>query len=60
MTEKQFNAALAKLGYTNVTFGELIETNDRTVRRWASGQWPVPKTIALLLGYMLKENSDGA
>lgn len=31
----------------------LLETNERTVRRWVSGDWPVPVPVALLLNLML-------
>lgn len=57
MTAKQFNAALAKLGYTQVGFAKHLELGERSVRRWAADQWPVPTPIAMLLNLMLKTKS---
>jgi hypothetical protein len=68
MTEKQFNAALVKLGFPSlmptgqmskgqVEFARALELGERSVRRWASGQWPVPVPIAMLLNLMLKTKS---
>lgn len=57
MTEKQFNAALDRLGFTQVGFAAKLEIGERSVRRWASGQWPVPTPIAMLLNLMLKTKS---
>jgi hypothetical protein len=68
MTAKQFNAALVKLGFCKlmpngvmskgqVEFANKLRIGERSVRRWASGQWPVPTTIAALLNLMLKTGS---
>jgi uncharacterized protein (DUF111 family) len=65
MTSDQFNAALVKLGFCamlpngvmtkgHVEFARTVEVGERTVRRWASGDWPVPTPIAMLLKLMLK------
>ncbi|MET3995020.1 ribosome-binding protein aMBF1 (putative translation factor) [Bradyrhizobium sp. S3.9.2] len=57
MTQKQFNAALEKLGFTQVGLAAKLELGERSVRRWASGQWPVPTPVAMLLNLMLKTSS---
>jgi hypothetical protein len=68
MTAAQFNAALVKLGFCKmqpngvmskgqVELANKLQINDRSVRRWASGEWPVPTTIAALLNLMLKTGS---
>lgn len=57
MTADQFNKALAKLGYTQVGFAEHLDLGERSVRRWAADQWPVPTPVAMLLNLMLKTNS---
>ena len=44
MTANQFNAALPKLGFTQVGLATPA-INDRTIRRYASGQWPVPSQL---------------
>ena len=53
MTAKQFNIALDKLSFTQMGFARKLELGERSVRRWASGQWPVPVPIAMLLNLML-------
>ncbi|MCG2632205.1 hypothetical protein L6654_36925 [Bradyrhizobium sp. WYCCWR 13023] len=57
MTAGQFNAALDKLGFTQMGFARKLELGERSVRRWAAGQWPVPVPVAMLLNLMLKTNS---
>lgn len=68
MTANQFNDALRKLGFCKkmpngvMTKGQselahLLGVGDRSVRRWSSGQWPVPTTVAMLLNLMLKTSS---
>lgn len=53
MTSRQFNKALTLLGFTQVGFARQLEIGERSVRRWASGQWPVPVPIGMLLNLML-------
>ena len=57
MTSRQFNKALTLLGFTQVGFARQLEIGERSVRRWASGQWPVPVPIAMLLNLMLDTKS---
>jgi hypothetical protein len=57
MTANQFNAALAKLGYTQVGFARQLELGERSVRRWAADEYPVPTPVAMLLNLMLKTKS---
>jgi DNA-binding transcriptional regulator YiaG len=54
MNVNQFNAALERLGLTQVRFAALIGKSDRAVRNWAGGRWPVPVETALLLKLMLE------
>lgn len=58
MTANQFNAALKKLGLLQRDLAALLDTTDRSVRRWSSGQWPVPAPVGLLLNLMLTTNSS--
>ena len=53
MTNKQFSAALTRLGVTQQGFAETIKVNDRTVRNWVSGRSEVPTSIAMLVRLML-------
>ena len=62
MTGKQFAAALVQLDFPGehhnsrgiTEFAAALELNVATVRRWASGQWPVPVHISALVKLMLK------
>jgi hypothetical protein len=36
-----------------------IDTNPRTVRRWVSGEIPVPEVVILYLQKLKEEKSDG-
>jgi DNA-binding transcriptional regulator YiaG len=54
MTPKQFNSALEVTGFTQTSLAATIKVNDRTVRRWASGEAEVPTAVAMLLKLMLK------
>jgi len=57
MNSKQFTTALTRLGQTNQSFADLITTESRTVRRWASGEYPVPTPVAMLLNLMADTKS---
>jgi hypothetical protein len=58
MTHGQFNRALVQLGITQIALAERLATNERTVRRWMTGDWPVPVPVALLINLMLSTNSN--
>ncbi len=49
MTTKQFRSALTQLELSQVELARQIDVDARTVRRWASGEQPVPKVVAELL-----------
>ena len=54
MTPQEYRTAIARLGLTQVAAGEFLIGNPRTSRRWASGESPVPKSVAMLLGLMVR------
>ena len=54
MTTKQFNAALAKLELTPYAAAEWLGISLRTSHRYASGEQPVNKSVALLLAMYLE------
>ncbi len=56
MTPQQYRDAIARLGLTQVAAGEFLIGNPRTSRRWASGESPVPRSVALLLRLMIEHN----
>lgn len=43
-----------KLRWTVKQFATFIEVNERTVRRWESGETPTPKVVTLLLKVLVK------
>ena len=45
MTPTTFLAHLAALGWTQRGFARLIGYDDRLVRRWASGDRPIPRDM---------------
>jgi DNA-binding transcriptional regulator YiaG len=49
MTPTQLRAHLEKLGYSQRQFARVMSRDDREVRRWASGDEPVPEQIATWL-----------
>jgi DNA-binding transcriptional regulator YiaG len=57
MTGAHLQAALDKIGLTQMGFSRFIGVGGRTVRSWISGEYPVPKTVALLVNLMVKTKS---
>jgi len=57
MTPDELRAAVdldGKLKISQEGFGRLVGVRGRTVRSWLSGEFPVPKVVALLVRLMLK------
>jgi DNA-binding transcriptional regulator YiaG len=57
VTPKQFSKTLTLLGMTQMGFARIIRRNDKTVRDWISGRYPLPTEIAILLNLMLDTKS---
>lgn len=49
MSPEQFRDTLDALHLTQVGFSKIIDVNERTVRRWACGELPIPRVVELLL-----------
>ena len=49
MTQKQYNAALQKLGLSSYTAAPWLGISERQSQRYASGQQSVNRTVELLL-----------
>lgn len=49
MTPKQFTAAIAKLGLSQVGAAKLLGITDRTARRYVAGDCEIPEPTAKLL-----------
>jgi hypothetical protein len=54
MTPAQYREAIARLNLSQVAAGEFLIGNPRTSRRWALGESPVPRAVALLLRLMVR------
>jgi DNA-binding transcriptional regulator YdaS (Cro superfamily) len=53
MTAKQFQAAIDRLGLSQVGAARLVGADPRTARRWALGERSVPEPVAIILRLML-------
>ena len=53
MTGEQLDKNLAKIGFNQSSFSRALKVQDRTVRRWVSGENEVPPTVALLVNLMI-------
>jgi DNA-binding transcriptional regulator YiaG len=60
MTGTQMQAALDRIGFSQVGFAKTAGYNDRTVRLWIADQYPVPRIVAMLLNLMIKTKSTEA
>lgn len=54
MTKEEFRATLKRLGFSQVGFARFIEKDDRQVRHWIAGNWPVPQVVVELLNALDK------
>jgi DNA-binding transcriptional regulator YiaG len=54
MSGEQLDKAITKLGFSQSSFSRTIQVNDRTVRSWISGQYPVPTVVAMLVNLMIE------
>jgi hypothetical protein len=53
MTSTEYRAAIASLGLSQGGASRLFGVDPRTSRRWALGELPVPRPVALCLLLML-------
>lgn len=53
MDRFQFRRLLNKAGLTQVEAGRLIGVTDRTMRRYVSGETPVPRVVVYALLYVI-------
>lgn len=54
MDHKQFNAALRRLDLSPYGAAPILGVSLRTSHRYASGEQPISRTVALLLGMYLR------
>lgn len=54
MTAEQYCKAIERIGLSQVGAARFFHVNERTSRRWASGEQPVPRVIEIILWLMIK------
>jgi len=52
MTAARYKKVIKSLGLSQRKAAKFIGVNERTSRRYASGEWPVPRATAMLLAVM--------
>ncbi len=55
MTSDDFRSELTRLGLTQNRAGAFLKVDERTVRRWASGERDIPEAVAMLLPKLTPE-----
>lgn len=55
MTPADFRAARKSLGLTIPRLAALLGKNERTIRRWESGDWPIDKAVEMLMPRLVAE-----
>ncbi|WMW56247.1 hypothetical protein RE411_03440 [Agrobacterium pusense] len=53
MTPEEFKTTIHELGYSQVAISRLFGVNDRTGRRWALGEVPIPEAVSTCLALMM-------
>jgi hypothetical protein len=56
MTPTQYRTAIAKLGLSQRGAAAFLKIGERTSRRWALGESPIPEGYAMLLRLMVRLN----
>lgn len=54
MTKDEFADCLTELGLTKTGAARMFHVNQRTTRRWSSGELEVPQPVALALALMVR------
>lgn len=55
MPSSEFNAAIQSLQLTVITAAELLDVDERTVKRWKYDERTVPGPVASYLRHLLKK-----
>jgi hypothetical protein len=60
MNHNEYRDALAALDLTQGAAARFFQVDERTSRRWATGEIPVPHAVALLFRVMIEEDISPA
>lgn len=58
MNADAYKAALARLGLSQAGAARLFRVNERTSRRWATGEQEVPKAVEIALRLLVRFRVD--
>lgn len=59
MTADEYREAIEELGLSQVAAAKLLGVDDRTSRRWASGDREIPPPAARFLRYLIATDRTG-
>jgi DNA-binding transcriptional regulator YiaG len=59
VTADEYRSAIERLGLSQVAAAKLLGVDDRTSRRWASGERDVPPPAARFLRYLIATRKTG-
>jgi DNA-binding transcriptional regulator YiaG len=59
MTAEEYRDLIAALGLSQVAAAILLGVDERTSRRWASGEREIPPPVARFLRYLLATGTTG-
>ena len=57
MTHEQFKQARQALGLSQEAMGDVLGLTSRQIRRYEVGEYPVPKTVALVVQSMMENDT---
>lgn len=60
MTPTEYRTAIARLGLSQVGAARLFGVDPRTSRRWALGEQPIPRAVAMCLRMMVSHDVSAA
>lgn len=59
VTKQQLRKFLEKMGWPQTRTAEALDIDHRTMRRYVSGDKPVPKAVELALKYLAEHPEEG-
>lgn len=60
MTKDEYREAIERLGLSQIAAAKLLGVDDRTSRRWATGERDVPGPAVRFLRYLMATRKSGA
>lgn len=57
---RQYKKIIASVGLSQVGAARFLDVNERTSRRYASGEWPLPKAERMLMAVLARKRVSPA